>query len=748
MGSVYLATDPAVGQQVAVKIIRTDLDGYADSATAQLALERFRQEARAVAGLDDLHILPLYRYGEEQTAQGPRAYMIMQYRPEGSLWDWLRRRADFARGQIQPTQAEISAGLPLNWPLALEEAGEYVQQAASALQYAHDRSIVHRDIKPANFLLRFDLHEKRAHLLLGDFGLAKVFTGSSSTQTILGTPTYMAPEQFEGAARPESDQYALAVMIYYLLAGRAPFEGDPMQLMRQHMVAPVPSITSINPHVPPIINGVLVRALAKQPDQRFPSIAAFAEMFTNVAKQVLSGQPQAMPGAFPSSYAAATARSGAPGQSVAGQVSPNPLVLPGPGYHTPSPPMGYPPQTPAGQVYPTPSSASRMAGGMGMYGAQAQFAPPSYGDVYTQASAFAPAQGQVPGYQRPGDMGQGYGRTGRRSALGWILGGTALLIAGGGAGIYMYTRNAQSGTVQPGTVPANPALHILKGHSASVTGLSLLPDGSQLATGSLDQTARLWSTTNGTSVATIKVGSAVEALAWSPDSSKLATGSENHSVALWSASGSLVKRENSWGAAIKTLAWRKDSNFLFLGTNGNGLHALQISDYKRYGRNTTQVLVNAISPSPDGTLLALALNSGRVYFADLANNWAEVATITPEHGAALSVAWSPDNRLVVAGYADGQAVVYDAASRKVQYLLKHNGPVYSVAWSPASTVAIPILVSGAGDATVNIWNLQGKGTQIVYSGHSGAVLAVTWGATLLASASKDQTAILWQPPAF
>ncbi|HEX4715291.1 MAG TPA: serine/threonine-protein kinase, partial [Ktedonobacteraceae bacterium] len=277
MGSVYLASDAAIDQQVAVKIIRTDMDSYTDSTSAQMALERFRQEARAVAHLDHLHILPLYRYGEEETPQGPRAYMIMQYRPEGSLWDWLRRRADIAAGTLQPTQAELSFGLPVHWPLGLEEVADYLQQAASSLQYAHDRGIVHRDVKPANFLLRIDLHDKSVHLMLSDFGLAKVFTSSSATNTILGTPTYMAPEQFEGAARPESDQYALAVMIYYMLAGRAPFEGDPMQLMRQHLSSEVPSIAALNPNIPSYINGIFARAMAKQPEQRFSSVTAFAE---------------------------------------------------------------------------------------------------------------------------------------------------------------------------------------------------------------------------------------------------------------------------------------------------------------------------------------------------------------------------------------------------------------------------------------------------------------------------------------
>lgn len=742
MGSVYLATDPTVGQQVAVKLIRTELDGYADSAAAQLALERFRQEARAVAGLDHLHILPLNRYGEEQTAQGPRAYMIMQYRPEGSLWDWLRRRADFAGGKVQPTQAEITAGLPMNWPLGLEEATDYLQQSASALQYAHDRSIVHRDIKPANFLLRFDLHEKRAHLLLGDFGLAKVFTGGTSTQTILGTPTYMAPEQFEGAARPETDQYALAVMIYYLLAGRPPFEGDPMQLMRQHMITPVPSITAINPGIPPIINGVLVRAMAKQPEQRFPSITNFADTFSAVARQMLSGQPQSMPGSYTTAATmreelSGLARSGVASLPGASPVPPGPLVLPGQAerYNTPAPPLGYPPQTPAGQFYPNASLSTQMGGGT--YGTQQQQYGYAANDVYARPPSFPPTS-LAPGYQQ-----QGSGKVKRRSVLGWVVGGAALLVAGASAGAYFYVSSTQSG----GSGGAPPAVYILKGHSKPVTSLSWLPNGNQLASGSLDQTVRLWSPSDGTTIKTLQAGSAVNALAWSPDGSKLAAGEENRNVTLWSAAGAPLKREAGWGAAIKSFAWRNDGNLLFFGTNGSGMRALQISNYKHLGRGTGSVSVNAIAKSPDETQMALALVSGRVFFADLTRNWEELASLPSEHGEALSIAWSPDSSSVAVGYADGQAVIYEAASRKVQYLLKHNGPVNSVAWKPTSTADAPILVSGSSDGTVNLWNLS-KGQQIIYSGHGDAVLAVTWSTNLLASASKDLSVILWQPPAF
>src|SRR4249920_2837686 len=107
MGTVYLAEDATIGQQVAIKIVRSDANDYQDSSSAMRAAERFKQEARAVASLDHLHILPLYRYGEEETSNGKRAYIIMQYRPEGSLWDWLRRRAGLPPGQSFISQTNL-----------------------------------------------------------------------------------------------------------------------------------------------------------------------------------------------------------------------------------------------------------------------------------------------------------------------------------------------------------------------------------------------------------------------------------------------------------------------------------------------------------------------------------------------------------------------------------------------------------------------------------------------------------------
>lgn len=719
MGSVYLAKDPAIDQQVAVKLIRTEMDAYADSTSARNALERFKQEARAVARLDHLHILPLYRYGEEETRQGLRAYMIMQYRPEGSLWDWVRRRADLAAGTIQAAEANLVAGLPQNWPMQLEEVSEYLHQAASALQYAHDRGIAHRDIKPANFLLRIDQRDAAVHLLLSDFGLAKVFTATSSTNTILGTPTYMAPEQFEGAAGPESDQYALAVMVFYLLAGRAPFEGDPMRLMHQHLTAAAPSLSAFHSGLPASLDSVLARALAKRPPQRFSSVMEFADAVSHVLSQTRSFYPA---GAGPASPV--PVYPGLPDGADIWRVAPStsaPLVLPDPARRG-----GYSPT-------PLPVSGPQMVGG---YSTQAPYMQAPQGYVPTMAPVYAPMQTPISHLPDPGGP-----RVQRRRALGWLLGTAAIAAAGTGVGIYFYVNSGgQSGGM--GNLPSS-ALHVLRGHSAAVTSLSWLSDGSRLASGSLDKTARLWSSTDGSMLSTITTDAQVHASAWSPDGSMLATGEEDRSIQLWAADGTAIKRQALWGAPVVCLAWH-GNNLLFLGTNGNSLHALDTTSYNRYGKNGLARIVG-LAMSPDQTQMAVALASGDVYFADLTKNWAAIATIPAAHRGALSIAWSPDGKFVAVGYADTYAIVYDAASQVVKYNLRHVAPVYSVAWSP--NPAAPVLASGAGDGSVNIWNLSGNGTQTMYQGHGAAVLAVSWSTMLLASASKDQTVILWQPPA-
>src|SRR5947208_7535726 len=267
MGEVYLMQDIRVSRQVAIKVIRSEGAAYPDSDAARDAARLFQREARAIAALDHPNILPLYDFGEETHDDTTMSYMVMPFCTEGSLAGWLRQ--------------SVSATLPP------QDIAQLVEQAAEALQYAHDHQLIHLHVKPSNFLLRANRkNPDHPTLLLADFGIARNSArAASASATIRGTPTTMAPEQWSSTPVPASDQYALAVMAYELLAGRPPFVGSMEQLMYQHFsVQPAPPST-YNPQLPTAIDAVLLRALAKKPENRFPSISAFASGLEQAVNQ-------------------------------------------------------------------------------------------------------------------------------------------------------------------------------------------------------------------------------------------------------------------------------------------------------------------------------------------------------------------------------------------------------------------------------------------------------------------------------
>jgi eukaryotic-like serine/threonine-protein kinase len=224
MGEVYLAVDTLLHRQVAIKVINPDSLQYAETDAARDAARLFLREAQAIAQLDQTNILPLYDSGEESVDGSSLMYMVMPYRQAGSLAGW--KRTHFG-DHLLPLAAVVLI----------------VEQAALALQHAHDRQIIHQDVKPSNFLVQGNAdYPNELHLQLADFGVAKVMMMTSESQVIRGTPTYMAPEQWEGHPAPATDQYALAVMAYELLTGRPPFTGNGYQHMwHQHVhVSPIP----------------------------------------------------------------------------------------------------------------------------------------------------------------------------------------------------------------------------------------------------------------------------------------------------------------------------------------------------------------------------------------------------------------------------------------------------------------------------------------------------------------------------
>ncbi len=270
MGEVYLMQDTRVSRQVAIKVTRSEGAPYPESNTASDAARLFEREARAIAALEHPNILPLYDFGEETSEGATITYMVMPFSADGSLQEWMYQRGDRM--------------------LSPQDVAYLVDQAAEALQYAHDHKVIHLDVKPSNFLLRANKRNPdRPTLLLADFGIARNFTTvASSSRTIRGTPTAMAPEQWSSEPVFSSDQYALAVMTYEMLAGRPPFIGGMEQLMYQHFHTQAPAPSTFNPRLSANIDAVLLRALSKKPEDRFPSITEFASALVAAAQQLPS----------------------------------------------------------------------------------------------------------------------------------------------------------------------------------------------------------------------------------------------------------------------------------------------------------------------------------------------------------------------------------------------------------------------------------------------------------------------------
>ena len=263
MGEVWLAEDPRLRRQVAIKTLPLRNQGDNEY------LQRFEREARAAANLNHPHILPVHDFGEQRLPDGQSiTYLVMPYIPGGSLSEritWLMNN-----NQSMPQQ----------------EALQYLAQAADAIDYAHAQGVIHRDIKPANMLLRAD-----NWLLLADFGIARMLTEQdrlTQTGAGFGTPEYMAPEQAQGHAVAASDIYSLAVIAYQLFTGRVPFKADtPYATTIQHIISPPPPPRQINPTLSMAVEQVLLRGLIKDPAQRAPS----ARVFVNALQQAAASTP-------------------------------------------------------------------------------------------------------------------------------------------------------------------------------------------------------------------------------------------------------------------------------------------------------------------------------------------------------------------------------------------------------------------------------------------------------------------------
>ncbi|MFC4373743.1 protein kinase [Nocardia halotolerans] len=370
MGAVYLARHPRLPRLLALKLLNEEL--FSDSELRA----RFEREADLVAQLEHPNIVTVFDRGADEN----RLWISMQY--------------------IDGVDA---AGVdPLTLPP--DRAVQIVGETAKALDFAHHKGVLHRDVKPANILLS-KAADGQQRVYLTDFGIARVIDDAANRLTRTGTFTatlaYASPEQLTGAEMDgRADQYSLACTLYLLLSGRAPFESvHPAAVIQGHLQQQPPPLSATRPGLPPALDAVLARAMAKRPADRFASCAEFAD----AARQALQGGPapqQSRPSTAPQPYPSA-AQQGAPqaqpspGRQVAPQAQPSPV------------------QQLAPQPYATP--AQQVASQAQPWSAQQAAQQRSYAPVPHGAYPYRPTPR-------------------RRSSAGWIVGlclGLAVVVAVG-----------------------------------------------------------------------------------------------------------------------------------------------------------------------------------------------------------------------------------------------------------------------------------------------------------------------------
>ena len=284
MGAVYLAEHPVIGKRVALKVIHRELAGNRE------VISRFYQEARAVTKIGNEHIVEIHDFG--QSAEGDH-FFIMELLEGQTLAQMLAR------------ERVVDVGRALH----------ICAQIADALCAAHQAGIIHRDLKPDNVML-CHRHGDPTFVKLLDFGLAKMYDGGARNLTaagvVLGTPQYMSPEACESRKDIDhrTDIYALGVLLFQMLTGQVPFDGQSMGevLIKQVMHAP-PAPRALNPHIPPSVEQVILRCLAKSPDARFPTMLALRDALL-APDRYLASSPPMMPAAMPSAAAQAVSSSG------------------------------------------------------------------------------------------------------------------------------------------------------------------------------------------------------------------------------------------------------------------------------------------------------------------------------------------------------------------------------------------------------------------------------------------------------
>lgn len=664
---VYLSEHIYLGTQAAIKVLHTQLESEDE--------DHFRREARIIARLIHPHIVRVLDFGVE----GSTPFLVVDFAPNGTL------RKRYPKGNQLPLSTVV----------------HYVFQLADALQYAHDQKVVHRDVKPENMLLG-----RNNELLLSDFGIALIvpssqYQSTQNLQEIAGTVAYMAPEEIQYQASSASDQYALGVVVYEWLCGSRPFTGTFTEIAVKHALATPPPLREMLPELSEEVEAVVMKALAKDPKQRYASVRDFA----NALAQAAQMQP-ATTILLPNSSSGSTLST--------------PLVDDG---------MPIDVLAASKPSIPTPVfSHGRETSGL------LPKTPPSEDDPGQTVA--------MPSTEKPIVLGPR--RVSRREVVVALTGAGILGILAGGLSLVLHARSGALPAQGSPVVDTSKSLYIYRGHTDRVWSVVWSPDNKRIASASSDRTAQVWNALTGENPYLYSGHSdSVYAVAWSPNGQHIASASNDTTVQVWDATGGHPYTYTGHANYVWTVAWSPDSKHV---ASASGDKTVQVWDAGTRQRLFTytghSAPVYAVQWSHDGTRIASAGVDGSVQIWD-ALTGVPIHIYQSDASSIWSVAWSPDDKRIASAGDDNLVQVWNANNGDLPYSYHgHSDFVYSVTWSPDGKY----IASGSDDKSVQVWSTANGDSVYTYSGHTSGVRSVVWSSNgkMLASGSWDKTVHVWQ----
>jgi serine/threonine-protein kinase len=693
MAVVFRAYDERLERQVALKVLAPAL------ATDESFRRRFIRESRSAAAVDHPHIIPVFDAGE---ADGV-LFLAMRYVPAGDAGSLIRQSG----------------------PLPPARAAAIITAVASALDAAHAAGLVHRDVKPGNMLI--DARPGQAdHVYLSDFGLTKGAMSSALTGTahFIGTLDYCAPEQIQGGTVDRrTDEYALACAAFELLSGQPPFpREDGMAVLYAQLSAAPPSLAARRPGLPPGVDDVLQQAMAKAPDDRYPSCGRFAAALGGA----LGYQP-------PGSSDELSLTLDHPATEVARIRSRDA------GDFRPTQDAEPQPATPAAPADPRSSGHAGLRRGRGILAvasiavlaAGGAFAAVFLGGNTGNTSGHAASLGTA---HSAGSPAKPTLRPGSSPATGSASHSDAPVRT---AGTYMIVRTL----TDPGA-------------TRQVDSVTFSGDGKTLVTGDMNGNAYVWSTASGRQSATLRGRSGVKVFssAISPDGTLAATGGANGTAYLWQTAGGRMigTAADPGGSAVNMVAFSPDGKILATADkNGNTyLWAVSAADHSVTLTATLTDPAGAgvwsLAFSPDGRTLATGDFAGDTQLWNVTGSANPTQTFAGPGGQYVTaIAFSPDGRTLATGNYNGSTYLWNIA-RGTHTVIPAPATVWGVAISQSDVLAI-----GDDNGSTYLWNLRTGNASVTLTdpasgSHGVGALAFSPGGQTLATGDTNGSTYLWR----